>query len=211
LLAETSSLPPVDFLLCATAPLSPQLATEAEARFAAPLFEIYGCTEAGQVASRRPTRSQEWRLFPGLKLHADGNRARVSGGHVESEVLLGDVIEVCSDDTFLLHGRTADLVNIAGKRTSLAHLNFHLNSIAGVKDGTFVMPEEDDGTVTRLMALVVAPGISSDAVMSALRQRIDAAFLPRPLCFVDSLPRNDTGKLPRVALDRLVSRLAKAG
>jgi acyl-coenzyme A synthetase/AMP-(fatty) acid ligase len=211
LLAEASSLPSVDFLLCATAPLSPQLAAEAEARFAAPLFEIYGCTEAGQVASRRPARSQEWHLLSGLKLRAEGNRARVSGGHVESEVLLGDVIEVCSDDTFLLHGRTADLVNIAGKRTSLTHLNFHLNSIAGVKDGTFVMPEEDDGTVTRLMALVVAPGISSDAVMSALRQRIDAAFLPRPLCFVDSLPRNDTGKLPRVALDRLVSRLAKAG
>jgi acyl-coenzyme A synthetase/AMP-(fatty) acid ligase len=211
LLAEAGTLPPVDFLLCATAPLSPQLAAEAETRFAAPLLEIYGCTEAGQVASRRPTRSQEWRLLPGLRLRADGNRARVSGGHVESEVLLGDVIELRSEDTFLLHGRTADLVNIAGKRTSLTHLNFHLNSIAGVRDGAFVMPEEDDGTVTRLTAFVVAPGISSDAVMSALRQRIDAAFLPRPLCFVDSLPRNETGKLPRAALDSLVSRLARVG
>jgi acyl-coenzyme A synthetase/AMP-(fatty) acid ligase len=61
------------------------------------------------------------------------------------------------------------------------------------------------------MAFVVAPGMSSDAVMSALRQRIDAAFLPRPLCFVDSLPRNETGKLPRVAVDRLLRRLAKVG
>jgi len=211
LLTEAGALPRADFLLSATAPLSPQLAAEAEARFAAPLFEIYGCTEAGQVASRRPTQSQEWRLYPGLRMHADGDRARVIGGQVESEVLLGDVIEMRSKDIFLLHGRTADLVNIAGKRTSLTHLNFHLNSIAGVRDGAFVMPEEDDGSVTRLMAFVVAPGISGDAVMSALRQRIDAAFLPRPLCFVDSLPRNETGKLPRVALDRLVSRLAKVG
>ena len=37
--------------------------------------------------------------------------------------------------------------------------------------------------------------------MNALRQRIDAAFLPRPLCLVDALPRNATGKLPRQALD----------
>jgi acyl-coenzyme A synthetase/AMP-(fatty) acid ligase len=103
------------------------------------------------------------------------------------------------------------MVNIAGKRTSLTHLNFHLNSIPGVRDGTFVMPEEDDRAVTRLMALVVAPGISSDAVMSALRQRIDAAFLPRPLCFVDSLPRNETGKLPRGAMDLLLRQLAKVG
>lgn len=209
LLGESGALPAVDFLLCATAPLSPQLAAEAEARFASPLFEIYGCTEAGQVATRRPARSQEWRLLPGLRLRAVDGGFGVSGGHVEGEVPLGDVIEPRGEDTFILHGRSADLVNIAGKRTSLTHLNFHLNSIAGVKDGAFVMPEEDDGTVARLLAFVVAPGLSSEVLLSALRQRIDPAFLPRPLCFVDSLPRNETGKLPRLALDRLVSRLAR--
>jgi acyl-coenzyme A synthetase/AMP-(fatty) acid ligase len=127
---------------------------------------------------------------------------------VEKEVLLADVIEPRDRNTFLLHGRTADLINIAGKRTSLAHLNFHLNSIEGVRDGAFVMPEEDDGTVTRLMAFVVAPGLASETIMSALRQRVDAAFLPRPLCFVEALPRNETGKLPRGAVDELVTRLA---
>ena len=212
LLAEASDVPPVDFLLCATAPLSPQLATEAEARFAAPLYEIYGCTEAGQVATRRPAQTHRWRPLPGLSLFENERGTWVKGGHVEREVLLGDVIELCDRDAFLLHGRTTDLVNIAGKRTSLAHLNFHLNSIEGVRDGAFVMPEEEDGTVTRLTAFVVAPGHTSEAIMTALRQRIDAAFLPRPLCFVESLPRNETGKLPRMALDELVTRLAaKAG
>jgi len=211
LLAEASELPAVDFLLCATAPLSPQLAIEAETRFAAPLHEIYGCTEAGQIAARRPAQGQEWRTLPGVSLHVDGKGTWAKGGHVEREVLLADVIELRGRNTFLLHGRTADLVNIAGKRTSLAHLNFHLNSIEGVRDGAFVMPEEDDGTVTRLTAFVVAPGLASETIMAALRQRIDPAFLPRPLCFVESLPRNETGKLPRVALDDLVARLAKAG
>jgi acyl-coenzyme A synthetase/AMP-(fatty) acid ligase len=45
-------------------------------------------------------------------------------------------------------------------------------------------------------------------VLSALRKRIDAAFLPRPLYFVDALPRNDTGKLPREALRRLMGASA---
>ena len=208
LLAEASELPAVDFLLCATAPLSPQLAMEAEARFAAPLHEIYGCTEAGQIATRRTSETQEWRTMPGVTIFAGESGTRVKGGHVEREVLLGDVIELSGRGTFLLHGRTADLINIAGKRTSLAHLNFHLNSIEGVRDGAFVMPEEDDGTVTRLMAFVVAPGLASETIMSALRQRIDPAFLPRPLCFVEALPRNETGKLPRGAVDELVTRLA---
>jgi acyl-coenzyme A synthetase/AMP-(fatty) acid ligase len=208
LLAEASELPAVDFLLCATAPLSPQLAMEAEARFSAPLHEIYGCTEAGQIATRRPAQGQEWRTLPGVSLYADEKGTWAKGGHVEKEILLADVIELRDRNTFLLHGRTADLINIAGKRTSLAHLNFHLNSIEGVRDGAFVMPEEDDGTVTRLMAFVVAPGLASETIMSALRQRIDPAFLPRPLCFVEALPRNETGKLPRGAVDELVTRLA---
>ena len=56
LLADGIRLPSVDFLLCATAPLAPQLASEAEWMLNAPLYEIYGCSETGQVAVRRPKR-----------------------------------------------------------------------------------------------------------------------------------------------------------
>ncbi|MEK6593170.1 MAG: AMP-binding protein [Pseudomonadota bacterium] len=212
LLAETTCLPQLDFLLCATAPLSPQLAAAAETRFDAPLYEIYGCTEAGQVATRRTVDTVEWIALPGVQLRQDKYGTWVNGGHVETEVLLHDVIELRGPGRFLLHGRTADLVNIAGKRTSLETLNYHLNSITGVRDGVFVMPDQGDGAVTRLTAFVVAPGLTSEAVMNALRQRVDAAFLPRPLRLVESLPRNDTGKLPRQALCLLLpERAAKTG
>jgi acyl-coenzyme A synthetase/AMP-(fatty) acid ligase len=206
LLAETRHAPPVDFLLCATAPLPPQLATAAQACFGATVHEIYGCTEAGQVASRRTVESPAWSPLPGVTLRQDDGGTWVSGGHVELEVLLHDVIERQGDGTFLLHGRTSDLVNVAGKRSSIANLNYHLNSIAGVLDGAFIMPEEAAGAVTRLVAFVVAPRLTRETVMSALRKRIDTAFLPRPLCFVDALPRNDTGKLPREALRDLMAR-----
>jgi acyl-coenzyme A synthetase/AMP-(fatty) acid ligase len=205
LLAEPDDLPAADLLLCATAPLSPQLAAQAEARFAAPLHEIYGCTEAGQVAARRTVQTNEWHALPGVSFHADQQGTWVGGGHVEGEVLLADVIELRGSTQFLLQGRTADLVNIAGKRTSLAHLNYHLNSIEGVRDGVFVVPEAEGDA--RLMAFVVAPGHTSETLMSALRQRIDAVFLPRPLCFVGALPRTDTGKLPRHALKQIASGL----
>src|ERR1035437_10145209 len=212
LLAETTCLPQLDFLLCATAPLPPQLAAAAETRFAAPLYESYGCTEAGQVATRRTVETGEWHAHPNVLLRQDKHGTWVNGGHVEKEVLLHDVIELRGPTRFLLHGRTADLVNIAGKRTSLASLNYHLNSITGVRDGVFVMPEQEDGAVTRLTAFVVAPGLTSETVMNALRQRIATAFLPRPLCLVESLPRNDTGKLPLQALSRLLTeRATKAG
>ena len=211
LLAETADFPLIDLLLCATAPLPLGMAVRAEERFAAPLIEIYGCTEAGQVASRRSVESSEWQPLRGLTLSQNELGTWVSGGHVNGKVLLGDVIELVDGGTFLLHGRTADLVNIAGKRTSLAHLNHQLGSIEGVHDGVFVMPDEDEEGVTRLMAFVVAPSLTAAMLTRALRQRIDAAFMPRPLCLVTSLPRNATGKLPRQAIERMLTEFAAAG
>ncbi|MDO8414486.1 MAG: AMP-binding protein [Gallionellaceae bacterium] len=210
LLAENINLPAVDFVVCATAPLSAQLAADAETRFQAPLHEIYGCTEAGQIATRRPAQSPEWRTFSELKLRQGIDGIWVSGGHVEREILLNDVLELHDEETFLLHGRAADLVNIAGKRTSLSHLNFHLNAIAGVVDGVFIMPNETGNKLTRPLALVVAPSLSRTAILTALRQRIDPVFLPRPLHFVDALPRNSTGKLPHAALEQLLHQFTKA-
>jgi len=209
LLAEAQDIPPVDFVLCATALLAPQLAAESEARFGAPLYEIYGCTEAGMVASRRTTAGAAWQLLPGVEMQQDEQGVRVRGGHVEIESPLSDVIERNADGTFLLHGRTADLVNIAGKRTSLASLNHHLNSIPGVQDGVFLMPDDGDGAVTRPLAFVVAPGLTSQKILDALRNSVDAVFLPRPLYFVEALPRNTTGKLTRESLLRLREQQAK--
>ncbi len=205
LLAEHCNLPKVDLLLSATAPLSMELAQTAEARFAAPLCEVYGCSEAGQIAVRRTTLSEEWHCLDGIVLRQDAEGTWASGVPIAVETRLSDAIELLAPDRFLLHGRIADLVNIAGKRTSLAHLNHHLNAIEGVLDGAFIASDDDDEAVHRLAAFAVAPGMSPDAILAALRQRIDATFLPRPLCLVDALPRNSLGKLPREEVVRLLA------
>lgn len=203
-------IPALDLVVSATAPLSPQLAQAAEAALHMPLLEIYGSTETGQVATRRTAQEAEWQLFPGVQLNAQEGGTWVSGAHVEQPVPMGDVLELLSATHFLLHGRIADLVNIAGKRSSLAYLNHQLNAIAGVQDGAFYMPEERDRDgVTRLMAFVVAPGWTQAALLTALRERIDPIFLPRPLLLLEQLPRNNTGKLPREALQALAQNLLK--
>lgn len=197
----------LEIIVSATAPLSVGLARSAEERTGARLYEIYGCTEAGQVATRRTAVEAEWEAFDGLRLTSEGDRTHVMGGHVERPTPLQDIIELRADNRFLLHGRSADMVNIAGKRNSLGYLNHQLTSIEGVKDGAFVLPDDStpDGA-TRLAALVVAPHLSQAQVLKALRSRIDAAFMPRPLLLVESLPRQLTGKLPREALLALLQQ-----
>ena len=68
LLLAGVALPPVDLALSATAPLSPQLAAQAEAAFGGRLVEIYGCTEAGQVAARRTTAGETWQTLGALRI-----------------------------------------------------------------------------------------------------------------------------------------------
>jgi len=210
LLASGVALPPLDLVLCSTAPLPQQLAAEIERRFDARLHEIYGSTETGQIAMRRPTQTAEWRLYPGVSLEPEGEVSWASGGHIEQPTCLQDVLEMTGMDSFLLHGRATDLVNIAGRRSSLAYLNHQLNSIPGVEDGAFFHPEESPSGshtgIERVAACVVAPSLDAARLLVALRERIDAVFLPRPLVFVAQLPRNGTGKLPLSSLRSLAAR-----
>jgi acyl-coenzyme A synthetase/AMP-(fatty) acid ligase len=205
-IGSNPAVPAVDLIVSATAPLSSQLAQQLEACFNAPLLEIYGSTETGQIAMRRSTATQEWTLFRGVRLTRQGEVTWACGGHIEQATAMSDVIETIADDRFLLHGRMADMINVAGKRSSLAYLDLQLTAIPDVIDGAFFMPDAA-GTedVMRLTAFVVAPKLTPAALMAALRDRIDPAFLPRPLVFVDALPRNATGKLPRAALQQLAA------
>jgi acyl-coenzyme A synthetase/AMP-(fatty) acid ligase len=202
LLASEIEFPPVDLVMSATAPLSRELAREVEEKYQAPLLEIYGSTETGQIAMRRTAETAAWRLWPGVRLSTQNGQTLAQGGHVEQLTPMCDVIEIIGDDEFLLHGRTADLVNVAGKRSSFGYLNAQLNAIPGVTDGAFFLREETTGStgVTRLGAVVVAPGLTVTALTEQLRQLIDPVFLPRPLLIVEQLPRNATGKLPQQAL-----------
>ena len=206
LLASGVALPAIDMLLSATAPLSAALAAEAEERCSAPLLEIYGSTESGQLASRRTTASAAWRLLPGVRLEQEEGSTFACDGHVEGRVALSDVVELHGEE-FLLHGRQADMVDIAGRRSSLAYLNRQIASVPGVLDAAFFLP--DAGThdrITRLVAFVVAPGLRRKQLLSALRERIDAVLLPRPVVFVEKIPRDATGKLQRSDLQALYAR-----
>ena len=205
LVADTGASPAAGLILSATAPLPVALAEAAEARFQAPLIEIYGCTEAGQIATRRSTRTTEWQCLDGVALFQKGGSWWARGSAVEGMAAVEDVIEPTGTGTFRLGGRSADLVNVAGKRSSIGYLTHQLLGVPGVIDGAFVMDEDSGQTVPRLRALAVAPGLSAEQIMQALRSRVDAAFLPRPLILVAALPRNDLGKLVRADMLRLAA------
>lgn len=196
--------PPLDFILSSTAPLDATLAAQAEARFNTTVREIYGSTETGAIATRRQAAGTVWQTFAGVGVTALEEGFRVEAPYLNAAQVMGDSIEVHAPGQFTLLGRNAEIVKIAGKRVALGDLNRQLLAIDGVRDGTFFLPDPEPGREARLTAFVVAPGRTREQILEALRARIDAVFLPRPLRLVEQLPRNATGKLPRQHLTALV-------
>jgi acyl-coenzyme A synthetase/AMP-(fatty) acid ligase len=201
--AARQALPGLAGVISSTMPLDPRLAEDGERLWQAPIYEIYGSTEAGMIALRRAADGETWELCDGLNLSERGGEFWVQGGHVLEPQRIADELKLLGERRFTLQGRKASVVKIAGKRTSLEALNAALGRIEGVHDGVFYLRERS----TRLGALVVAPGLTARAIRAALRRHIDAAFLPRPLHLVQALPRNESGKLTREALLELVASL----
>jgi acyl-coenzyme A synthetase/AMP-(fatty) acid ligase len=209
LIAAKVDLPALQSVISATAPLSPDLAGQAEARFNTSVFEIFGFSEAGTVATRRTVDGARWRACDGLTLSREDDVCFVDAPHFPAPVALQDSVELHSPQVFELLGRSADNINIAGKRASLSGLNAMLNAIDGVTDGAFHSSDEggDSGKVRRLTAFVVAPERSHGEIKAALQRIIDPTFMPRQIYLVSSLPRSDTGKLPHAALAELAAAM----
>jgi acyl-coenzyme A synthetase/AMP-(fatty) acid ligase len=199
-------LPRLEMILSATSPLARELAREAEKRFGAPVNEIFGFAEAGSVASRRTVMTDEWQMLERVTLEGQDPVWSVKAEYLPHPIRFPDRIEVTGQGRFRVLGRMEDQVNIAGHRASLEDLTRKLLDVDGVQDGAFYLPETGQAPLTRLTAVVVAPGKTREDIRRALRLSIDPVFLPRPLLLVPKLPRNDTGKLPREALRQLVEQ-----
>ena len=199
--------PDIAVVVSATAPLHQPLALRVEQRLRTVLIELFGSTETCVIATRRPAQDECWRAYPGIRLEPVENGTVVHAPWLASDQLLHDIIEIGTDHSFVVVGRQGDLIEVAGKRASLADLTRRLAGLPGVQDALVFQPAAEGGGVHRCAALVVAPGLSAREVLRRFRQQVDAAFLPRPLVVVQALPRNDVGKLP---LEQLLALLRNA-
>ncbi len=202
LLASSGALPRVDLVLSATAPLSQELAALAESRLGATVHEIYGCTEAGSMATRRTAHEEIWTPYPELAFSAHAGTTSVRAAHLVGDIPIADRVELQSDGRFRLLGRDADMVKIGGRRGSLAEIAAKIAGLPGVTDQVVFMPAAGDNA--RPAALVVAPGRDAADLRRELAAILEPVFVPRPLRVVSALPRNGLGKLPR---DQLLSML----
>lgn len=193
-------------IVSSTAPLSAELAQELERVTGVEVREIFGSTETLSFASRRPARESLWRPYRGASLVPDeAGTAWLHAEHLPSPVALSDRLAIQTDGRFQVLGRSGDMLKIAGKRLSLSELNQRLADIPGVEDGLCFVREGGSGE-PRVHAVVVSR-LDPGEIRNALRPVLDPVFLPKRIHYVETLPRQHTGKIRKAELDDLLARL----
>ncbi len=113
-------------VLSATAPLDAELAKQIETQLDTTLLEMFGSTETCVIATRRTSSEQPWHLYPEVMLEPDAEGVNVNAPWFAAQMRLQDVIERQPGNRFVVRGRNADMVDVAGKRASLADLTRRL-------------------------------------------------------------------------------------
>jgi acyl-coenzyme A synthetase/AMP-(fatty) acid ligase len=205
LVESGACFPETGLVVSATAPLDAGLARAVERQLETTLLEMFGSTETAVIATRRTAHEEHWTLYPGVRLTPGTDSTVADAPWFAAPTALQDVMEVVAPDRFVVRGRNVDMIEVAGKRASLADLTHRLLGIPGVRDAVAFQTEGGTGRVRRVAALVVAPGLNVGEISAQLSRSIDPAFMPRPLVLVPALPRNEVGKLTREALISLAA------
>ncbi|MES1172288.1 MAG: AMP-binding protein [Bacteroidota bacterium] len=209
------TMPPTARVFSSGAPLPPRTAAAVAARVGTRVTEVYGSSETGGIAWRQAmgrevtAGTEPWQPFPGVGVEAgDGGAIVVTSpfaaggggegdGATKGRFVGADHVAPHADGRFDLLGRADGVVKIGGSRTSTTEVERRLLDLPGVRDAAVVSVDVPGPRQHELWAVVAAPPRPVAELRAALARSMDAISIPRRFRVVDTLPREDNGKLPR--------------
>ncbi|MBV6701537.1 AMP-binding protein [Kitasatospora aureofaciens] len=161
--------------------------------------------EAGDLQYRSPS------MFRGYYREPELTRAAMTP---DGWLRTGDRASVDEDGLVRFHGRSAELINVGGRKFDATEVQEVLAALPGI--GPLAVVGRADERLGEIPCLVLTrradPAIGLRAVTAFLREREVAEYkVPLELVTVDDLPRTPAGKLHRRALEELVASDAAAG
>lgn len=206
----------LETVICAGGVLRPAAAADFHRRSGRAVHNFYGSSETGGITfERRPLEPSAvgtvGHPLPGVNIRLVGGGAveidsaanrrglfgRKAEALVERRVRTGDTAEWTPEGRLRLTGRSADLLNIGGRKVPAVRLEEALSGLPGVVAAAVVGRAD------------VARGERSVAFLVTDRWPVDTSSLPRHLTprevrRIDSLPHTHRGKLDRARLRSLL-------
>jgi long-chain acyl-CoA synthetase len=144
--------------------------------------------ESGEVFVRHPAFSD---------FTYEGDRRKRLSVEREGLISCGDVGYLDGEGYLYLNDRASDMVISGGVNIYPAEIEACLHSLAGVRDcAVFGIPDEDFGeTLAAHVELHDGASLSAEDVRAHVRERLAGYKTPRVVELVDSLPREDSGKI----------------
>jgi acyl-CoA synthetase (AMP-forming)/AMP-acid ligase II len=122
-------------------------------------------------------------------------RFKVWGNGTEIALFSGDRASLDADGFLYFHGRGDDIFKQRGYRVSAAEIEAAALNVAGITQAAVLKPTERRGAV-----LVAVGDISVDALLEALRQRLEDYRIPETVIVRESLAFTGRGKIDKKAL-----------
>ena len=107
------------------------------------------------------------------------------------------------DENGRLHflGRTDDICNVNGRKVSSVKVTTALTDIEGVVEAAVLSRHIADADV--LVAFVASTtSYTKQELVRRLRERLEDYELPKQFIFLEQLPRNESGKIDKLALEK---------
>lgn len=215
--------------ISAGAPLRRAVARAFGQRYGLPVRAFYGASECGGITFDASPGGDAAEIeegcvgtaLPGVEIGLEGEEERitvrsaaVASGYVPpalpgeetffgARFKTGDTGRVDTAGRLILKGRIGSLVNVAGRKVNPREVEAVLMAMSGVGDAAVVgVPDAARGE-TLVACLVAQREVTRKQVMDRLRAALAEYKLPRRIVFVEMIPRNDRGKVPREEILRL--------
>jgi len=114
----------------------------------------------------------------------------------------GDWAQKDEDGFSFLHGRSDDVLNVAGRKVGPAEVEGALIDHEAVNAAAAIGADDDTKGTAVVAYVILEPGVEeSDELRSKLRQHVGEGlgkpFMPREVLFVDEFPKTQSGKIVR--------------
>ncbi|MFA5193104.1 MAG: AMP-binding protein [Verrucomicrobiia bacterium] len=230
------SLPSLRCCVSSTAPLTKAVFERFHCRFGLPVFQVYGSTETATNTVQKITDYTDETLvgtpMPGIEVQIfdehfrrlpRGGVGRIGiksssacGGYLHNAaasaqtfragyVFPGDLGQLDADGALHVLGRD-NVINVGGMKVDALEVERVLNSHPAVAES--LVYGATDGNDQRLSAAVVlrSGGLTVAELLDHCRARLSEHKLPKITHIVDTLPRDEHGKIVRKAIKAHVRR-----